>query len=69
MTPTAELFNVASLASLFVLGALALRKLVLMDGLLELRVVILTALLWAVLFGLFIMACPARQYDCVVIIY
>jgi len=62
-----EPITVVSFVSLAVLGVLGLRKLVLMEGLFELRAVILTVLLWCVLFGLFVMACPPYQYDCVIV--
>jgi hypothetical protein len=63
-----EPMTVASLASLAVLCVLGLRKLVLMDGLLELRAVVLTALLWAALFALFVLAIPPSSSDCVIFI-
>ena len=67
MSQPAEPMTIVSLVSLGLLCVLALRKLVLMDGLLELRAVIFTALLWAVLLGLFVMACSTPQYDCVIV--
>ena len=47
-----------SLASLAVLCVLGLRRLVMMQGLHALRVVLFTALLWAVALYLFVLACP-----------
>ena len=63
----AEPLTVVSFVSLAVLCVLGLRKLVLMDGLLELRAILLTALLWTVLLGLFFMACPTYESTCVVV--
>ncbi len=68
MNQPVEPLTVVSLACLGVLGLLGLRRLVLMDGLHGLRVVILTALLWLPLFGLFLMACPPFSSTCLVVI-
>ena len=65
MAQPVEPMTAVSVVSLAVLCVLGLRKLVVMDGLLEVRVVILTALLWAALFGLFFMACPTLEGNCV----
>ena len=64
----AEPMTVASIVSLAVLCVLGLRKLILMDGLLELRAILLTALIWVVLIGLLVMACPTHQSTCVILI-
>jgi hypothetical protein len=65
MSQPVEPMTAASVVSLAVLCGLGLRKLVVMDGLLEVRVIILTALLWVTLFGLLFMACPTPDGDCV----
>ena len=46
-----------SVVSLAVLCVLGLRKLIVMDGLLEVRAIILTAVLWGGAFYLFSLAC------------
>ena len=57
--------SVASLVSLGLLCALALRRLVLMERFLVPRVVLLTALLWLPVFYLFCLAFePGPVYDC-----
>jgi hypothetical protein len=70
MTPTAEIFNVASLASLAVLGALALRKVFGGEEHREERffllAVLLTVLLWLPVFYLFTLALPAYDGTCVI---
>ena len=65
MAQPVEPMTAVSVVSLLVLCVLGLRKLVVMDGLLEVRVIILTGLLWAALFGLLFMACPAPSGNCV----
>jgi hypothetical protein len=65
MPQPVEPITAVSLASLAVLCALGLRKLILMDGLLKLRAVALTLLLWAVLLGLLIAACQPPSTCCV----
>jgi hypothetical protein len=57
MTQPVEYMPAASLVSLAVLCVLGLRRLVLMPGLHALRVVLLTALLWAAVVYLFALAC------------
>ena len=64
MSQPVEPMTAVSVVSLAVLCVLGLRKLIVMDGLLEVRAIILTALLWAALFGLFLMACPTPYRDC-----
>ena len=65
MSQPVEFMTAVSVVSLAVLCVLGLRKLIVMDGLLEVRAIILTALLWAILFGLLFMACPTLDGDCV----
>ena len=65
MSQPVEPTTAVSVVSLAVLCVLGLRKLIVMDGLLEVRAIILTALLWATLFGLLLMACPRSDWDCV----
>lgn len=57
--------SLVCLAALFMLG---LKKFVMMEGLLELRAIVLTALLWVALFALFLLAFPPYHGDCVVFI-
>lgn len=68
MSQPFEPMTAVSLVSLAVLCVLGLRKFVLMDGLLELRAVVLTALLWVALFSLFLLALPSYHGDCVIVI-
>ena len=65
MSQPVEPMTAVSLIALAVLFLLGLRKFVLMDGLLELRAVVLTMLLWAAVFALFLLAFPPSYGDCV----
>ena len=65
MTQPSELMTVASFVSLAVLCVLGLRKLIIMDGLLELRAVILMVPLCLAVLYLFVLALPASDFDCV----
>lgn len=66
MSQPFEPMTVVSLVSLVVLCALALKKMLDADRFHALRVVILTALLWAAVFYLFGLAYPADPFgnDC-----
>lgn len=68
MSQPVEPMTAVSLVSLAVLCVLGLRKLVLMDGLLALRAVVLTLLLWVAVFALFLLAFPPSHGDCVLVI-
>ena len=67
MSQPVEPMTVVSFVSLAVLCVLGLRKLVLMDGLLELRAVVLTMILWVAVFALFLLAFPPTHGDCVIV--
>jgi len=67
MSQPVDPMSAVSFVSLAVLCVLGLRKIVLMDGLLELRAVVLSALLWVAVFYLFTLALPASSYNCIIL--
>ena len=61
-----DISDLVSLVSLAALCVLALRKLVLMDGLLMLRVLLLSVLLWVPVVYLFLRALPTFNNTCLI---